>query len=1082
MSMLNHNYRNPVISMFLMLVTFNISTARENLPYIQAPHQVQVQSTGSFDGNRIDNDLENNGMITSHRISGHSGMEWPQGNSSYTVYASGLWIAGMVNGEIRTAVAEYAPEMTPGPFGSDGNASEYRLYEISAIDLSDPLSNPDFQNWPTDDGAPFVDSDGDGVYTPMPDGGDYPELLGDQMLWYLSNDNVESDHNIFGTLPLGLEVQTSIWGYDRNDELGDMMYVRSLIINKGVNEVSDAFVGIWSDPDIGNAGDDFVGCDTLLGLGYGYNDGADTQFGIAAPAVGYDFIQGPMVASVGDTAQAFGRPIADFKNLKMTSFTKYINADPFWTDPNDAVEAYNYMNGLDRSGSPLVNTATGEITKYAHPDDPNDNVDATDNIWVDGDDNPSDDRRFLMNAGPFNMAPGDSQEVIYAVMMAQGSDALNSVTRLKEIDESAQLLADNDFIPSTDTPSIDFANAFNPVVIADNLNGNGIANNGEVIKVSFSIENISLETESFTVAIRSLSTAVIHEAIESFFIADLAPSPISYTIPEGEEPLFYIPSDYAGSSLVIQVDINMLGSAQWNRSLLEIPVELINQGADPTIHWIETIEGNSDAQIGFRVANQSELTGESYEITISDQFYDDQGVLTDGPGINLLNTSTATLLLDRHVFPDDYQFNMPVTDGFKVAVSEVLPGFHGVFLVQAGSVDRSFAHDDINYSILMEDVWTYGWNDDDLFAAITFPSDDPIVPDGRFWITQGGGEAASNASYVARVLRNDNANYAMPYDFEVRWLDQYDESTWAWAIWYGIETAVAPVKVPFELWNIGTDTPDDPSDDVRMIPRIYDYDANGQYNWQNDLGDSGGADDAHTDWVYWWSLAEGSTWADFEAFCVAGDAGGADALRGNEVMARTVFMNHNGVGGHAATVDNSMLTNPMAANWTTADTALFLANGFFIDPVNSNAIVTEGANEATGFVLPFPSTGSVFRWITNKASYASLVATFNTGFLTAVEMDVKPNEFALTQNFPNPFNPTTVLQYRLPQEDHVSLIIFDIRGREIMTLADGVKSQGWHTQIWDGHASNGQLVSSGMYLYRIETSNHSKTMKMVYLK
>ena len=1081
MTMYNSTYRKFLVGTLLMGLTATHSTAAENTRYVPAPPQIQILSTGSFDGNRIENDLENNGMITSHRISGRAGMEWPRGNSSYTVYASGLWIAGMVNGEIRTAVAEYAPEMISGPYGSVGNEVDYRLYKMNANELSDPLFNPDFQNWPTSDGAPYVDSDGDGMYTPMPDGGDYPEILGDQMVWYVANDNIEANHMVFGTQPLGLEVQTSIWGYDRIDELGDMMYVKSLIINKGANEISDAFVGIWSDPDIGDAGDDFVGCDTLLGLGYAYNDGSDGQFGAAAPAVGYDFIQGPMVASVGDTAQAFGRRIAGFRNLEMTSFTKYINSDPYWTDPNDAVEAYNYMNGLDRAGSPFVNTATGEITKYAHPDDPNDNVDATDNIWVDGDDNPADDRRFLMNAGPFNLAPGDSQEVIYVVMMAQGSDALHSITRLKEVDESAQLLADNNFIPGPDMPVIDFANAHNPIVVADNLNGNGIANNGEMIKVSFSIENISQQTESFRVTIRPVSTSVIHEAGESLFVADLPPAPSIYNIPPGAEPLFYIPSNYAGSSLVLQIDINMIGSTQWNRSLLEIPVELLNHEPDPSVHWIENVEGVTDAQIGFRVTQPSELTGAAYEITFSDQYYDDQGVLTNGFGINLFNMNTATLLLDQHALPDEHQFNIPETEGFKVIVSGSSAGFHGVFLIQAGTVDRSFVNDDINYSILMEDVWTYGWGNDDLLAAITFPDDDPEVPNGRYWITQGGGEPSSNESYVARVLRNDNAYYALPNDFEVRWLDQTDESAWSWGIWYGIETEVAPVKVPFELWNIGNGTPDDASDDVRMIPRIYDFDANGRYNWQGDLEDSGGADDAHTDWVYWWSLVDGSTWTEFEAFCVAGDAGNADALRGYEFMARTVFMNHNGVGGHLATIDNSMLTDPSAANWTAADTTLFLENGFFLDPVNSNAGVTEGATEATGFVLPFPSNESVFRWITNKPVNTSLVATFNTE-VSGLEDDGVPNEYALAKNFPNPFNPTTTLQYQLPREDHVSLIIFDVRGREIMKLVEGVKPQGGHTQIWDGHDAYGHPVSSGMYLYRMETSHFSKTMKMVYLK
>jgi hypothetical protein len=50
-----------------------------------------VSTSGSFDGNRVRDDLENNGMIVSHRISGHSGMEWPKDNYTYSVFASGVW-------------------------------------------------------------------------------------------------------------------------------------------------------------------------------------------------------------------------------------------------------------------------------------------------------------------------------------------------------------------------------------------------------------------------------------------------------------------------------------------------------------------------------------------------------------------------------------------------------------------------------------------------------------------------------------------------------------------------------------------------------------------------------------------------------------------------------------------------------------------------------------------------------------------------------------------------------------------------------------------------------------------------------
>jgi len=420
-------------------------------------YKTAVASTGQFDGNKVRDDLENNGMIVSHRITGHSGMEWPKDNHTYSVYASGVWMAGKVGGDIRVTAAEYGPENVPGPYGGDASSAIHKLYKVSKSDLADPLASSDFQNWPTDLGAPWVDVDGDGVYTPLPTGVDHPEFVGDQVIWYVSNDGDATAHAIFHTLPLGVEIQTTIFGFDRPDAFGDMMFVKELIINKGGNTIEDLYIGLWSDPDLGDAGDDFVACDTTLGLGICYNDGVDHDyegFSGGTPAVGYDFFQGPMVASAGDTAFMFGKDQPGYKNLSMSSFSKYINtSDPNWSDPNDAEEVYNLMQGLKKDGTPATNTETGDTTKFFYPDDPSLNTGVGDGIWADSDDHASGDRRFLMNTGPFTMADGDSQEVVFAIFHAAAGGPLQSVAYLKEVDALAQLAYDIQFALPESPPS-----------------------------------------------------------------------------------------------------------------------------------------------------------------------------------------------------------------------------------------------------------------------------------------------------------------------------------------------------------------------------------------------------------------------------------------------------------------------------------------------------------------------------------------------------------------------------------------------------------------------------------------------------
>ena len=452
-----------VITLLLFIATISYAEERTD-SFTGGAAKSSISTTGQFDGNRVRDDLENNGMIVSHRISGHSGMEWPKENHTYSVYASGVWYAGKVGDDLRCATAEYGPEMVSGPYGSSSSNAAYKIWKVSKADLADPLSSYDFQNWPAGDGAPWVDNDGDGVYSPMPGGPDHPEFIGDQVLWFVRNDGDAVAHTIFQTLPLGIEVQTTIFGFDRPDVFGDMMFVKELIINKGGSNIDDMYIGLWSDPDLGDAGDDFVGCDTTLGLGFCWNDGVDADYGSysgGTPAVGYDFFQGPIVAGAEtDTAFAFGKRIPGYNNLGMTSFAKYINGDPVYTDPNDVSEVYYYMQGKMRDGSDYPVEATGG-SSFVHPGTPSEDTGSSDNVLVDPDLHASGDRRFLMNTGPFNMAAGDSQEVVFAIMHAAAGEAKASVDYLKQVDLLAQLAYDIQFALPASPP--------NPVVSVTSL-------------------------------------------------------------------------------------------------------------------------------------------------------------------------------------------------------------------------------------------------------------------------------------------------------------------------------------------------------------------------------------------------------------------------------------------------------------------------------------------------------------------------------------------------------------------------------------------------------------------------------------
>jgi len=98
------------------------------------------------------------------------------------------------------------------------------------------------------------------------------------------------------------------------------------------------------------------------------------------------------------------------------------------------------------------------------------------------------------------------------------------------------------------------------------------------------------------------------------------------------------------------------------------------------------------------------------------------------------------------------------------------------------------------------------------------------------------------------------------------------------------------------------------------------------------------------------------------------------------------------------------------------------------------------------------------------------------------EDNIIPEKYVLFNNYPNPFNPTTTIKYGIPVHSKVTLKIYDILGREIKTLVDEIKDAGYHSVLWDGRNDNGRTVSTGVYIYRIQTNNFTNSKKMLFLK
>lgn len=94
-----------------------------------------------------------------------------------------------------------------------------------------------------------------------------------------------------------------------------------------------------------------------------------------------------------------------------------------------------------------------------------------------------------------------------------------------------------------------------------------------------------------------------------------------------------------------------------------------------------------------------------------------------------------------------------------------------------------------------------------------------------------------------------------------------------------------------------------------------------------------------------------------------------------------------------------------------------------------------------------------------------------------------PDDYEVSQNFPNPFNPATTIRFGLPQPGEVTLKIYNILGQEVITLFDKeVKKAGYHTIVWDSRNQNGQKVASGIYIYHFRAGGFVKSRKMIIVK
>lgn len=1004
--------------------------------------------------------VSNNGDGSFNPQTGNSGFYWPGGENAVipAIFEDGLLWGAKVGREIRVNGSVYRHGLQAGKILANGlpdnpNQEKYRVYKIRKGWESLPFGQTrdayekDYNEWPVEDGAHWVDKNGDGIYTV---GIDEPEFIGDEVLWCVMNDmDTSRSTYTYGTLPIGLEVQMTVYGFNRQGDLGDVVFKKYTLINKGALTLNDMALAYWSDTDLGYAGDDYTGCDTILNLGYTYNGDNNDEgyYSAAPPSVGYVFLQGPIVsATENDSAKFLGSWRIGHQNLPMNAFTFYIGGDPtgLFIDPNQgvpsgAVQFYNNMLGKSGSGLPFIDPHTGLETPIILAGDP-----VAGTGWYEGPvgwpggNHPPDDRRHLMSSGMFTMAPGDTQEVVVGIVIARGTSNLNSITELKKKAKIVQLAYDKDFIttPLPKKPSVALAvddkqialywepNAENYNVIDPLIMGKGktdttynfegyriwqfedeFGKNPKLLKI-FDIQNdISKVTQTVDfngVIVEQTLFELPNQGVTRYFSTNF--DKINNTPIVNGTPYFFSVTAFGYSK---ESDPKYLENPF---QIIKIIPEKISYDSSYTLRYGSYItakqtSGTEDGEVQLFVVNPLALTGNTYKVTFDSTLLRNYNNTTDTVifTYNLLNvtkTPVDTLLKSLADFGTDISTNKFITDGFSLVVRNTgldsISKVHSKYRVK--SVEETKGPGGVVLSS-PQNVWNGKLNSTGKWTVSAKSRT------GRFnWQDLSTDESMGYADYEIRF--NDSSNY---------YLSGLAGGLSEKSVLTRKDSLCKNGKLPFEIWYVGKDN--DSTDDKRLILKVLDKSA-GVSDTSIAIPDR-----------KWTQLASGN-WEQVYAF-------------------------------ESATLDPTSLP--------TFETTFSKILDHKIGGITFTGDVPE-----PGTVIKISSykpliPGDEFTVIAPKAILTGVEDKSNDGNL--------PYTYALNQNYPNPFNPVTTISYSIANPGLVSIKIFNILGEEIAILLNEYKNIGRFSVNFDA-----SKLSSGIYFYTLTSGSFISTKKMVLLK
>ncbi len=433
--------------------------------------QLPFSVMDSIDGNNINAAILVHGDMFRDPVHNSTGWTNPAYYTEKPEGAAALWMSAYDDaGQLHVSAQTYRQngnDYWPGPLDASG-ALDYatseqwaKIWKVRRSDVAVHLSNimhhtgntPEaILTWPakgnayaagkdgvpltiTEDMAPFVDVNGDGTYQPLK--GDYPDIKGEQTLFWVFSDNGPA-HNQSNGESLGIEVHAMAYAFKRNTLVDDIIYIDYSFVNKSSANYHDMRVALWNDATISYPGIEYIGFDSSWRLGINYKDYNPDGGTAGTPTNSYKLVNAAlgitMVRCPGDRNGNY---------IPAGSFMPVRNDPSVFGLPAGTQEYNNYMHSRFRNGMHLRYNAdtpymliSGEERNYVYPDDPS----------VVGGWNEcrlglnSGDRMYVLSSGDFTLNIGATERLVIAVVadtLFGSCPAITSFERMRTLADTA---------------------------------------------------------------------------------------------------------------------------------------------------------------------------------------------------------------------------------------------------------------------------------------------------------------------------------------------------------------------------------------------------------------------------------------------------------------------------------------------------------------------------------------------------------------------------------------------------------------------------------------------------------------------